>query len=151
MSTWIPLLFLLLSLMFFTHRRLLRYLQFFQQEEYKGKRFLAWLWQAKAFDSRGSLVCAASLASAFLLPTRAPSLPYFLGGALFAVVAGFENDPRRAGQASPQYDRRVCRIYRVGFFILCVGLFAILLLEHCVVGSQNLLGIMGILGAFAPI
>ena len=129
MSTWIPLLFLLLSLMFFMHRRLLRYLQFFQQEEYQGERFFAWLWRAKAFDSRGSLVCAASLASALLLPSSSPVLPYLVGGALIATLGAFEKDPRRQGKLPLNMTERLCRIYRVAFFILCVELLAILFLE----------------------
>jgi UDP-N-acetylmuramoyl-tripeptide--D-alanyl-D-alanine ligase len=130
MWTWLLLIFLLLSLLFFIHRRLLRYLQFFQQEEYNGTRFFAWLWHKKAFDTRGSMVCGASLLSTLLQKSQDHSVAYVLGGALFVIMAGLENNPRRAGKLLLNMTDRVCRIYRLGFFVLCIVLLAILLLEH---------------------
>ena len=44
----------------FCHRRLLTYLRFFQQEEYKEERFLSWLSASKAHDSKGSRVAASA-------------------------------------------------------------------------------------------
>jgi UDP-N-acetylmuramoyl-tripeptide--D-alanyl-D-alanine ligase len=129
------LLFLLLSLGFFMHRRLLRYLQFFQQEEYNGQRFLVWLWQTKAFDTRGLMACAVSWLGATLAPDPNRSLPYLLVGALFTTLGFLERDPRRQGKLPLNMTDRVRRIYRLAFLFLCGALLALVFLEqgllHC--------------------
>lgn len=45
--------------------RLRRWLHFFQQHEYDSKRFLAWIWQRKLFDKRGSIIALLGLFSQF--------------------------------------------------------------------------------------
>ena len=52
-------LFALIGFIVFAARRLLTYLHLFQQEEYDGRRFLAWLVADRAWDRRLSLVLAA--------------------------------------------------------------------------------------------
>ena len=35
----------------------LRFLQFFQQDQYDSERFLAWWWRTKSFERHLSLIC----------------------------------------------------------------------------------------------
>jgi hypothetical protein len=40
----------------FFEKRALRYLQYFQQQEYEGKRFIDWIVEKRAFDKRASAI-----------------------------------------------------------------------------------------------
>ena len=128
----------LLSLLFFTHRRLLRYLQFFQQEEYHGRRFLAWLWRSRAFDSRATIACAASLVVALLGPGTACSVSYLLASALFAGIGIIERDPRQHGKLRLKMTDRARRIYNLAFAFSYVVLFAGVLLDHWLLAGRPL-------------
>jgi UDP-N-acetylmuramoyl-tripeptide--D-alanyl-D-alanine ligase len=61
-------LFALIGFIVFATRRLLTYLHLFQQEEYDGRRFLAWLIANRAWDRRLSLALAAIFAVQLLAP-----------------------------------------------------------------------------------
>jgi UDP-N-acetylmuramoyl-tripeptide--D-alanyl-D-alanine ligase len=49
--------------LYFCRRRDFRYLQYFQQEDYEGKRFLTWCKQKSVFDTRGSLIAIIAVTS----------------------------------------------------------------------------------------
>ena len=74
--------FALIGFTVFAARRLLVYLHLFQQEEYDGRRFLAWLIVSRAWDRRLSLALAAIFAAQLVLYGAA------IPPGSFAVLAG---------------------------------------------------------------
>ena len=106
-----------------SQKRLLRYLRFFQQENYLAKRFLEWLFRYRAFDTRGTVTAICSFVLAVLFP-----LPVILLGALSAwaliAVACKEEDPRRAGKIQLNMTQRAKRIYHLALLLL--GLLMVL-------------------------
>ena len=54
MSDSVPMIIAGSAALFFCYRRVLTYLRFFQQEEYKEDRFLVWLSENDAHDTKGS-------------------------------------------------------------------------------------------------
>nr|VFK37829.1 MAG: UDP-N-acetylmuramoyl-tripeptide--D-alanyl-D-alanine ligase [Candidatus Kentron sp. SD]VFK42494.1 MAG: UDP-N-acetylmuramoyl-tripeptide--D-alanyl-D-alanine ligase [Candidatus Kentron sp. SD] len=108
---------------FFAYRRLLTYLRYLQQEEYDGKRFLAWLWHARAVDKRLSvmLVIVASSAAAWPGPWWAA----LVGIAMLSVVWR-QDDPRRKGKKPLVMTARAKRILGVAWGIaLLMGVLPI--------------------------
>ena len=88
----------LFGFLVFAARRLLTYLHLFQQEEYDGSRFLAWLIANRAWDRRLSLALAAIVAAEFILPGVPPGIFAALTGAACLGVAAFERDPRKTAK-----------------------------------------------------
>lgn len=110
-------LFLLIPLagLVFGARRLLRYLRFFQQEEYNDTRFLEWVREKRAFDTRGSIIAAIAGLGSFVLGAVLPSAGTALGlaGCAGLVWLGlWEEDPRRTGKLRLNMTERAVRIYR---------------------------------------
>ena len=138
MLLWIQLPLFLLGLGFFAYRRLLRYLQFFQQEEYHGRRFLAWLWRTRAFDSRATIACAAALMFAAFCPGAISSFVYLAAGVLFAAVGLIERDPRREGKLRLKMTDRARRIYKLAFAFAGAALLAAIVLDYCLPGGRPL-------------
>lgn len=100
---------------FFSHRRLLTFLHIFQQEEYDGGRFLAWLRARRAFDRRASAALAVAVALSLVAGSAAAggwALPVFLGLAAVALasVGAIESDPRRIGKKPLAPTQRARRI-----------------------------------------
>ena len=110
---------------FFSYRRLLTFLHIFQQEEYDGRRFLAWLRARRAFDRRASGALAGALAGALVAAlAMAPvaggwALPVFLGlaAAALAAVGAIEGDPRKVGKKPLAPTQRARRILRLAWGI----------------------------------
>jgi UDP-N-acetylmuramoyl-tripeptide--D-alanyl-D-alanine ligase len=119
-----PLLLVLIisvSVMLFYVRRSLRYLQFFQQEEYNSSRFVNWWFEKRAFDTRGSLVALVvgglglAVAENFLA-----TLGLCIVGSLVLVAASWtEDDPRKVGKIKLNMTDRLRAIYQ-----LSIGLYA---------------------------
>jgi UDP-N-acetylmuramoyl-tripeptide--D-alanyl-D-alanine ligase len=110
------------TILFFT-RRGLRYLRYFQQEEYNGARFKDWLLEKRTFDTKGTLVALiAALASKFGTGGRMEDcLVICVMAAAVLVFIGFkEEDPRKVGKIKLKMTDRATAIYN-----LAVGLYAI--------------------------
>lgn len=119
----------LCSAYFFFYRRLLRYMQFLQQEDYESGRFLDWLMQRKAFDRRGSLVSLAGMVLNFftpfsLLTTAGVNIAVAAG---LAYVAGLEEDPRTAGKLALKMTERAKRIFNLACTIYVLSMLVIIL------------------------
>ena len=80
----------LFGFLVFAARRLLTYLHLFQQEEYDGRRFLAWLIDNRAWDRRLSLALAAIFAVQFVLPGVPAGVFAALVGAASLAIAALE-------------------------------------------------------------
>ena len=102
---------LLLGALCFMYRRQLRYLHFFQQEEYNGRRFLAWVLKARAFDKRGTLIL---LLSAWVGPV--------LGGLSLFAACLFEVDPRIEGKVRLRMTQRATAIFYTSMGMLLAAL-----------------------------
>jgi UDP-N-acetylmuramoyl-tripeptide--D-alanyl-D-alanine ligase len=110
------------TILFFTQRGL-RYLRYFQQEEYNGARFKDWLLEKRTFDTKGTpIALIAALASKFGTGGRmADCLVICLIAAATLVSIGFkEEDPRQVGKIKLKMTDRATAIYN-----LALGLYAI--------------------------
>lgn len=104
----------------FYQRRGLRYLQYFQQQEYEGGRFAAWYLQHRAFDRRGSSIALVSSVLAFMLEGAGVT-----GGLLpvafytFALIktARQEDDPTTQGKITLKVTERAKRIFNISFVL----------------------------------
>lgn len=111
---------------FFYYKRSLRYLQYFQQEEYTSKRFISWYWRNQAFDRRGSVCVLAALllvAVTFALRLPASWISPFIS--LMAAVALFfvarsEEDPFTTGKIKLKMTARAKRIFNLAAAIYVV-------------------------------
>ncbi|AFY94758.1 Mur ligase family protein [Chamaesiphon minutus] len=111
------------TILFFT-RRGLRYLRYFQQEEYNGTRFKAWFLEKRTFDTKGTLI--ALIAAALSL--------FATGGDMFVCVAicagaaatlvflGFqEEDPRKVGKIKLNMTDRATAIYNLALALYSIA------------------------------
>jgi UDP-N-acetylmuramoyl-tripeptide--D-alanyl-D-alanine ligase len=108
----------LFGFLVFATRRLLTYLHLFQQEEYDGRRFLAWLLGNRAWDRRLSLAFAAIFAVQLIFRGAPPLVFAALVGAGSLVVAMFERDPRRTAKKPLVMTTRAKRIYWVALALI---------------------------------
>ena len=120
----------------FAARRLLTYLHLFQQEEYDGGRFLAWLVRSHAWDRRLSL--ALIVIFVLQLALRGEIAP----SGLFAALAGIaclaatliESDPRKTAKKPLAMTARARRIYGVAVaLVAAIGFGAALSSDLAVV------------------
>lgn len=105
----------------FCARRLLRYLRYFQQEEYSAGRYVAWIWKHKAFDRRGTataLGCGLAVLAAPRLHAAAESL--FV--VLIAAWTVLEPNPLRSGKLPLRLTSRAGRILAVSGLWLIAAL-----------------------------
>jgi len=129
-------LLLLLSLLAFSYKRLLRYLQYFQQEEYQGTRFLNWVREKSAYDKRGSaaslplFAAAATLQSQGALVDVLSGISYLLSAIGFLGLALREEDPRKGGKISLKMTARAKRIFFAALSVSGVALVPMLFLTH---------------------
>ena len=110
------------SILFFT-RRGLRYLRYFQQEEYNGSRFKDWFLEKGTFDKKGTLVAllAAGLSRFATGGDMVTCLVICLVSAAVLVSIGFrEEDPRIVGKIKLNMTDRATAIYH-----LALGLYSI--------------------------
>jgi UDP-N-acetylmuramoyl-tripeptide--D-alanyl-D-alanine ligase len=131
-----------LAFLAFSWRRLLRYVHVFQQEDYDGGRFLAWLVQKLAFDRRLSAVVLVLAVASLFFPGLAPGWAWELPIALaFAAFAFLEVDPRKAAKKKLVLTRRATRI----------GALAMLLCAIAAVAAHAAFGIFGWLVAIQAV
>jgi UDP-N-acetylmuramoyl-tripeptide--D-alanyl-D-alanine ligase len=123
--------FAVIAAALFMWRRSLRYLRFFQQEEYKPHDYLTWLKRTGAYERQGSAI--AGVAALLLLVFPKFSALICLGAAV-ALFARFvlEVDPRVSGKLRLQMTGRATRLSRVNYG----GLILLL----CIIASLTLVG-----------
>src|ERR1700679_2443448 len=105
-----------LSSLYFCYKRALRYLQFFQQEDYTSSRFIDWYKTNKAFDKKGSflaLIMGASCFAPISVPLVAPWICLgfsLVGGFLLCASASREENPLTTGKIKLKLTARAKRI-----------------------------------------
>jgi UDP-N-acetylmuramoyl-tripeptide--D-alanyl-D-alanine ligase len=110
------------TILFFT-RRGLRYLRYFQQEEYNGTRFKDWFLEKSAFDKKGTLVALIAAAASKFATGGDMTLCLIvclIAAAAFVFVGFSEEDPRVVGKIKLNMTDRATAIYN-----LALGLYAI--------------------------
>jgi UDP-N-acetylmuramoyl-tripeptide--D-alanyl-D-alanine ligase len=110
------------TILFFT-RRGLRYLRYFQQEEYNGERFKAWFVEKRTFDTKGTAIAllAAAMSRFATGGDMVICVLICLVAAAVLVFIGFqEEDPRKVGKIKLKMTDRATAIYN-----LALGLNAI--------------------------
>lgn len=113
-----------LAFALFAGKRLLRFLQFFQQEEYQNSRFWRWCVAHRTFDRRGTAIAVLAGVNAWLF---APScIPSLAGAAALGILAVREEDPRGTGKISLKLTARAKRILLVAIGIAVAVLIVVL-------------------------
>lgn len=105
-----------IGMLVFISRRILRYLRYFQQEEYTPSRFIDWLKQNNAYDTRASLA-GILLFLHYVSPDAAPLANLLLGLFLF-YYSYVEPDPTVSGKKLLVMTQRARAIYKVAFLLL---------------------------------
>ena len=132
MSLWVPLLLAALSVTQALRRRSLRYLRYFQQEEYDGRRFTAWHLRHRAFDTRLSLIALAAVAAflAWPSPEALPHPAWWFASGLFLLWPNLEADPRSTGKLTLKMTARVRRIHLASSSLTLAGSALAALVAH---------------------
>jgi UDP-N-acetylmuramoyl-tripeptide--D-alanyl-D-alanine ligase len=114
----------------FTHRRLLSYLRYFQQEEYNEVRFKGWLDEKKAYDTRGALVALSVAGSAVVWTHPAWTIITSILGtmALYSIAHLIEGDPRTSGKLTLKMTQRASKILYLSAFFSLLTILGITLL-----------------------
>ncbi|PSB57712.1 Mur ligase family protein [Chamaesiphon polymorphus] len=111
------------TILFFT-RRGLRYLRYFQQEEYNGKRFKAWFLEKRTFDTKGTLIAlvAAALSLFATGGDMVVCVAICVGAAATLVFFGFsEEDPRQVGKIKLKMTDRATAIYNLALALYSIA------------------------------
>jgi UDP-N-acetylmuramoyl-tripeptide--D-alanyl-D-alanine ligase len=120
--SWIAILVTFASGMFFFYKRQLRYLQFFQQEDYEARRFLSWYAEKSAFDKKGSITIIVALAI-FMVPLTFDLLPLLISivaAIRLYFIASKEEDPTTTGKIRLKMTARAKRIFNISFALYSV-------------------------------
>ena len=142
MSDAVPMIIAGSAALVFTHRRLLTYLRFFQQEEYKEDRFLAWMGENDAHDTKGSRVAASAAIIIFILRViglTGPGLVNVVAAIALLNIASEEEDPRKSGKIRLNMTERARRIFRVSLLLTALA-GGILLFLLCVLPLRGKIG-----------
>lgn len=131
MSYSIAIVVLFVSFAYFYAKRSLRYLRFYQQEQYIQDRFLGWLRRGINFDRRTSLILLAIAVLSLCLKLPAIAV-LFVSAISLVILAKLELDPTKVGKIRLKMTERATRIYRVAF-----GLFLFVLLSYGVLGTSG--------------
>lgn len=122
-------LFALYSAWCFCSHRLLHYLRYLQQDEYRKRRFLRWFFLSRAFDKKASfaaLVCAGAAYAGY------PIFSATAGSCFLLTLRKMEGDPRKSGKLPLKMTSRAQRTYSLTKKIL----MAFLILAFCMAAGQ---------------
>jgi UDP-N-acetylmuramoyl-tripeptide--D-alanyl-D-alanine ligase len=128
------------TIIFFT-RRGLRYLRYFQQEEYNGARFKDWFIEKRTFDTKGSLIALVAAAlSRFATGGDMVTCVVICAIAATALVfVGFqEEDPRKVGKIKLNMTDRSTAIYQLGLGLYSIVTILIISATYAVGASDNI-------------
>jgi len=114
----------------FFEKRGMRYLQFFQQQEYEGKRFIDWIFEKHAYDKKGTsltLFCAGLSAVFLAVDSRGTFLTGVFSCLALLRLARQEEDPTGSGKITLKMTERARRIFRLAMwlYVAAVALAAV--------------------------
>ncbi len=123
----------------FFEKRGLRYLQYFQQQEYEGKRFIDWIVEKRAFDKKATaltLFCAGISAFFLSVDDRGTFLTGVFSCMALLRLAKQEEDPTGTGKIKLKMTERARRIFRLAMW-LYVAAIALLAVAVWFIGGVN--------------
>jgi UDP-N-acetylmuramoyl-tripeptide--D-alanyl-D-alanine ligase len=123
---------------YFFHKRILRYLQYLQQEDYNGTRFWQWCQRKRAFDRRGASVAFASGIITGLFTGFNFAFGCFVGATLTVglfLTTSREEDPTKTGKVTLKLTERARRILGTAEAINALVLFALVLVSLLLMGQ----------------
>jgi UDP-N-acetylmuramoyl-tripeptide--D-alanyl-D-alanine ligase len=119
---------------FFLARRLLRYLRYFQQEDYDQRRFFSWLAHNRAFDRRGTGALLATAILGALSGNRewVQEAANAAAALCLVLIAAREGDARKSGKIKLKMTSRATRIWVGAVLAALLSLLAVLFwfLQH---------------------
>ena len=133
------------SIIFFSFRRLLRYLHVYQQDEYKSGRFTKWIFSTSSFDKKTSLAILAVdiivlAASHFIEQDIIPLWTARLVCAgIFIYMGKREVDPRVNAKKKLVMTQRATRVFNIAFllaFAMGVGMVLLQIPIYLIVAVQ---------------
>lgn len=113
---------------FFAYKRQLRYLQFFQQEDYEAGRFIAWYSEKSAFDKKASVSIIVALAL-FMVPIPNEFIPLVitvLASIRLWFIASNEENPLTTGKIKLKLTARAKRILHLSVALYSVAFLVVL-------------------------
>jgi len=146
---WLIALSIFVGSSLFGAKRLLRYLHYYQLEEYQPRRFMTWMWKDRAWDRRGSFVAFMALDIALLYPL----LGSICGVLTLAFLAWWEDDPRTTGKLVLKLTERAKRIYLVAFILYSIvnALLVLTLFEAVTALWLAQIGLFQLIPFFLPL
>lgn len=142
---------LLLGLLEFGYRRILSFLRYFQQEEYSSMRFLRWIRERRALDTRGTAILTTSGLLSLLLPSQWSGLLISLATALALtyIVRLVEEDPRVSGKLKLNMTQRARKIALLAFLLFALLAAApTFLMMECCGGAGGSIAYLALAGIF---
>ncbi|HMO21572.1 MAG TPA: hypothetical protein PKC98_11475, partial [Candidatus Melainabacteria bacterium] len=106
-------------------KRSLRYLQYFQQEEYENGRFLNWYLANRAWDKVASPLVLIPLLAAFFFKGWPMLVVAIIVEGIVLFLVFVEEDPLKAGKLTLKMTERVKRIHRLATMFYTVALAAL--------------------------
>lgn len=111
----------------FIWKRSLRYLRYFQQEEYKSADYFEWLMRNRAYDSHGSIIAGAGIVATLALP-KVTALVLVIVAFALLLRSWLDQDPRQTGKLRLQMTPRATRLLILTVGMLFLALFLALLI-----------------------
>lgn len=102
----------------------LRYLHFYQQEEYDSGRFLAWWLSQQAFEKRVTLFSILMILASFYIPLGDEAIVAAGVFSVVMIVLGWSNRPANVKKALVMTDR-ARRIFLVGMVLLLLSMLTL--------------------------
>lgn len=131
----------------FYEKRGMRYLQFFQQQEYEGKRFIDWIIEKRAFDKKATLVtvfCAALSAFFLSVDDRGTFLTGVFSCMALLRLARKEEDPTGTGKITLKMTERARRIFRLSMWLYVAAVLLVSLVILATGGTYRLPIFLGV-------
>jgi UDP-N-acetylmuramoyl-tripeptide--D-alanyl-D-alanine ligase len=125
----------------FFEKRGMRYLQYFQQQEYEGKRFIDWIVEKHAFDKKGSLTalfCGGLSAFYLSVDDRGSFLTSVFACMAMLRLARQEEDPTGTGKITLKMTERAKRIFRLAMWLYVAATLLLAVIVWITAGASKL-------------
>lgn len=109
----------------FSSKRLMRYLRFYQQEEYEATRFAYWYWRKRCWDQKATGILLLGTLFSWLIPGCFSTVLLVIG-AVLGHWAYHEEDPTKEGKITLKMTPRAARIYLGAFLLYYASFFFVM-------------------------
>lgn len=108
---------------YYFYKRSMRYLQYFQQEEYESGRFINWFFSKKAWDTNTSKLLLIPVIVCFLPYPYTQTIAAVLSVIVFLYVVFTEENPLKEGKLKLRMTERAARIHNLAYLFYTLVLF----------------------------